>query len=316
MNTFTKNLKRLRMAKDLTQEQAAEILGVSAQSVSRWECGTTLPDVTILPEIARLYCVSIDDLYQETAVAYDNYAQRMASVYRSTWDPVDFARADQEFRKLRRSGSMTEEDLRQYGILHQYMMRYCMVKAEELFDAVLEKGPESEPDTYWRTRRQKLYFYALIGRGQESIAEQRRLVESGSGEVREWICLIAACQYAGEHSEGFRWFQKAAERFPDTAMLYVYGGDICKELGRIEEAFRYWDRALELDDALCDVRYSKAYCYEELGQFEKAYDLWQEIGERQLQQGFDVEALRARERAELCRKRAAKERTGPALRRS
>ena len=39
MTTFCKNLKRRRLAKNLTQEQAAEALGVSTQSVSRWECG-------------------------------------------------------------------------------------------------------------------------------------------------------------------------------------------------------------------------------------------------------------------------------------
>ena len=67
MTVFTKNLKRLRVAKNMTQEQAAEALGVSTQTVSRWECNTTLPDVTILPKIAALYCVTIDDLYKETS---------------------------------------------------------------------------------------------------------------------------------------------------------------------------------------------------------------------------------------------------------
>lgn len=42
---FSQNLRRLRLEKNLTQEQLANILGVSVQSVSRWECGNTLPDV-------------------------------------------------------------------------------------------------------------------------------------------------------------------------------------------------------------------------------------------------------------------------------
>lgn len=40
-NIFASNLRRLRLSKNLTQEQAAEALGVSAQSVSRWECGVS-----------------------------------------------------------------------------------------------------------------------------------------------------------------------------------------------------------------------------------------------------------------------------------
>ena len=67
---FSKNLRQLRLEKKLTQEQLAGILGVSVQSVSRWECGNTLPDVMLLPEIARLYGVTVDDLYREDASGY------------------------------------------------------------------------------------------------------------------------------------------------------------------------------------------------------------------------------------------------------
>ena len=38
---FSDNLRRLRLEKGLTQEQLAQRLGVSAQSVSRWECGVS-----------------------------------------------------------------------------------------------------------------------------------------------------------------------------------------------------------------------------------------------------------------------------------
>lgn len=56
------NLKGLRKKKELTQEQLAEILGVSPQAVSRWESGTTFPDITMLPTIANYFDVSLDDL--------------------------------------------------------------------------------------------------------------------------------------------------------------------------------------------------------------------------------------------------------------
>lgn len=38
-DTFSKNLRKLRLDKQMTQEQVADKLGVSAQSVSRWETG-------------------------------------------------------------------------------------------------------------------------------------------------------------------------------------------------------------------------------------------------------------------------------------
>lgn len=55
-------LKQLRIAKNLTQEQLAYNLGVSAQSVSRWENDNSYPDIEFIPEIARFFGVSTDEL--------------------------------------------------------------------------------------------------------------------------------------------------------------------------------------------------------------------------------------------------------------
>ena len=59
---IAENLKNLRKLKDLTQEEVAELVGVSAQSVSKWERGETYPDITLLPVLANLYKVSVDAL--------------------------------------------------------------------------------------------------------------------------------------------------------------------------------------------------------------------------------------------------------------
>ena len=184
MTVFSKNLKRFRAAKKMTQEQAADALGVSTQTVSRWECGTTLPDVTILPTIAALYCVTIDDLYRETSMAYDNYAQRLGSVFEASRRPEDFLRADMEYRRMLKSGDFTTEDLRLYGILHQQMMQVCMEKAEEIFGRVLEKGPAEGPEVYWSVMRQRGYFRWEIGRNRENIDTFLPLVEAGSNELQ------------------------------------------------------------------------------------------------------------------------------------
>lgn len=59
---FGENLKRLRRSRDLTQEALADALGVSAQSVSKWECAYGYPDITQLPAIANFFRVTIDEL--------------------------------------------------------------------------------------------------------------------------------------------------------------------------------------------------------------------------------------------------------------
>ena len=56
------NIKSLRKSKNITQENLAEMLGVSCQSVSRWELGTCYPDMELLPELARIFNISVDQL--------------------------------------------------------------------------------------------------------------------------------------------------------------------------------------------------------------------------------------------------------------
>lgn len=56
------NLKKLRLKRELTQEQLAEVFGVSPQAVSRWENGATYPDITLLPSIAGYFDISIDEI--------------------------------------------------------------------------------------------------------------------------------------------------------------------------------------------------------------------------------------------------------------
>lgn len=306
MTAFCNNLKRLRLAKHMTQEQAAQALRVSAQSVSRWECGTTLPDVTMLPAIARLYCVTIDDLYRETSDAYENYASRLCSVFEATKEPEDFIRADGEYRKLLKSGNYTAEDLRSYGILHQYMMEVCMEKAEQLFDRVLKVGPEENPDTYWRVRRQKGYFLSQVGRNQESIDASLPRVQAGCSELQEWICLIQAYQFGKEYETALNWAEKAAKRFPESATLHIYMGDLLRAMKRYEEAFSHWRRARELEPEWMDAAYSMGFAYEELEEWEKAAGVWTEIADSLSSRGFEAEVDYPRQQAKKCREKLKK----------
>lgn len=57
------NLKKLRLEKGNTQANLANHLGISIQSVSKWECGAGYPDITLIPSIAAYYSVSIDNLF-------------------------------------------------------------------------------------------------------------------------------------------------------------------------------------------------------------------------------------------------------------
>ena len=55
-------LKRLRSEKELTQEQLAEKIGVSNRTVSRWETGNNLPDISILIQLSEFYDIDIREI--------------------------------------------------------------------------------------------------------------------------------------------------------------------------------------------------------------------------------------------------------------
>lgn len=56
------NIRRLRRQRDLTQEEVAAHLGISFQSISKWERGDGYPDITMLPSLANYFDVSVDEL--------------------------------------------------------------------------------------------------------------------------------------------------------------------------------------------------------------------------------------------------------------
>ena len=61
-NHVGKKIRELRRAKDLTQEQLADYLNISYQSVSKWETGTAVPDLSFVIPLARLFGISTDEL--------------------------------------------------------------------------------------------------------------------------------------------------------------------------------------------------------------------------------------------------------------
>lgn len=72
METLGKRIQALRRNKNVTQEQLAEQLSVSAQAVSKWETGLSMPDIQLLPIIARYFGITMDELfgYRLDALSY------------------------------------------------------------------------------------------------------------------------------------------------------------------------------------------------------------------------------------------------------
>lgn len=77
------NLFKARRKKGLSQEEVAERLGVSRQTISKWETGETLPDIQQAKRLAMLYGLSLDEL-----IELDPDAQEIQAMIDKTSDEV------------------------------------------------------------------------------------------------------------------------------------------------------------------------------------------------------------------------------------
>lgn len=118
------NLKSLRKKNGITQESLARYLGVSFQSVSKWERGLSYPDITLLPAISRFFGVSTDELLgigesqdeEELMVLLEDY---------------DNLRWDAENKK-KALDSLREKYPHDFRVQHRYMIMLLSQKRDDV----------------------------------------------------------------------------------------------------------------------------------------------------------------------------------------
>lgn len=71
-NVISKNLYQLRKQNDLSQEALAEKIGVSRQTIAKWEAGDSMPDLVSCQKLSMLYHVLIDDI-----LSYDEETEKL-----------------------------------------------------------------------------------------------------------------------------------------------------------------------------------------------------------------------------------------------
>lgn len=86
------NIYKLRKQQKMTQEQLANGVGVSAPAVSKWECGLTMPDITLLAPLARILHTTIDDLLSFQEVLSNKEVNKMYEQIRDVCKKEGFRR--------------------------------------------------------------------------------------------------------------------------------------------------------------------------------------------------------------------------------
>lgn len=167
---LSENIRKNRRESNLSQETFAERLGVSFQTISKWERGECYPDIEMLPKIANFFGITIDtlmgaDQYQETE--YVNTLQEELRKYDMIQDEATLVRK-------------AEEGLRKYPNNH-LLMAWIVYGSQninpkrsiELGEYLMEKC-RNEHILNW-TRTELCYAYFKAGRQIDGIEAAGKL---------------------------------------------------------------------------------------------------------------------------------------------
>lgn len=144
---LAQNIKRLRKEAGITQEALAETLGVSSQSVSRWELGICYPDLEMLPALANFFGVSVDTLLSNDRASKEEDARIFDETYGKlsdqTAEKIEFA---QEYCR-----KYPENDRYAY-LLIKAVLRHAVgdVGRAEKYIPLLSKNAERLLETRYR----------------------------------------------------------------------------------------------------------------------------------------------------------------------
>ena len=137
---IAENIKNLRKAHSLTQEQMAEALGVTVGAVYKWEAGLSMPEIKLIMEIADFFEISVDTLlgYEQQNGNVENRIQRIKQCIVEK----DFEQAVSEAEKALKKYPNNFNVI--YAGAMMYMLKFseekceeAMIKSNQLFEKAI-----------------------------------------------------------------------------------------------------------------------------------------------------------------------------------
>ncbi len=244
MNYIGEKIKELRRSRDMTQEKLAEFLSVSYQTVSKWECGVSSPDVYMIAPLARLFGITTDELLgvengdarrAEFDRAYDRYWQKdIPEMYRYAKEAV--AEFPGEMKYLEFLASM------EFYIA--FDDEYRTGKSDAYFISMMEKSVQHYKTVIENVSDGKIKDKAIVGivmslkqlGRTEEAKHYAELVPKEAGKTRDEVL-----SYCLTGKELFDVFQR---------MLYE---SVKKSLGIISDMYFYKDPENPIVPGLLDA---------------------------------------------------------------
>jgi len=136
---FGKNIKRLRREMGLTQEQLATRLNVSFQTISNWERDENWPDLSVLPMLAEMFGVKIDDLLGVNQAENERRIQELITHYENPTELIPSVRIPQYVMPLK---AMLKEFPQEWRLWELYFGLMTSLCPDDTAECVRERLPE------------------------------------------------------------------------------------------------------------------------------------------------------------------------------
>ncbi len=185
---LSNKIKALRAKARFTQEQLAEKLGVAPQSVSKWENSVAMPDISLLPKIAEVFGVSIDDLFD---LSVEQRLNRMEN------------RMDNE-------SELPQDVFREY---------------EDYLQPLLGDAAHKKRATYLTAY---LYWHRMHSDAQKVKRYAKESIRSSPDEKEcQWMLNMAEGHYAWDwnmsnHSNAIEFYRSVLKDAPESRLSYMY----------------------------------------------------------------------------------------------
>lgn len=282
------NIVRLRHNKKITQEQLAEFIGVTKASVSKWENRQSTPDITILPQLATFFDVTIDELVGYTPQLSKEQMQRLYQRFGK-----DFA--ERPFEEVMKE---TQDYVKRYYSCYPFLLQICILwlnhckmaeneeRQKNIWLCIEElcrhiKANCTDMKTHGNAVMIQALVYFQIGRIQEVVDELEEF--SASNRFGNQSSVLLSQAYAilnsKEKAEGYAqisMYDNVMNLLANAACyLWIHNENlaVCEEtIERIERVAEVYKISKLNPNSLLAFEYQAAICYLGHGGNQKALE--------------------------------------------
>lgn len=240
-----KQIKELRTQRGVTQETVADALGVSPQTVSKWETGATMPDISLLPALSAYFGVSIDELF---ALTDETRMERIQNMLDTQWE-VENAVMEQEAAFLLEKARREPKSSRAWSLLaylENHRADACKRRAARYAKESLSRRAD-DGDALWELARATGLMgpYWELADSHRAVIDYLRsfLEQNPEREMAYWWlidALLADCRFGEAMEVCDRLAELDVSRLKYPYRISDYRGLITWKSGDREGALRIW----------------------------------------------------------------------------